>query len=105
MGWGTSVEAEVYLSRKTFSNIYELDSHMDELRDDIADIKRRLSMLAIANPKDSIPVSNHSDDQYDPIFYIDKTVQDELTQLSEYSVELYKCELIKENWDKMEKDV
>lgn len=104
MGWGTSVEAEVYLSRKTFSDEYELENHIEDLRTDIADIKRRLSMMAISNPKNVIP-NDGEGDPHDPLFYIDRVVQDELTQLSEYSVELYKCQLIKENWDKMEKNV
>ena len=54
MGWGTSFKADIYLSRITFSNKYELEDKIRENDKWIEDAKKRIQMFVAATPKDII---------------------------------------------------
>lgn len=96
MGWGTSVTAEIYLSKQTFRSEYDLESHIEELKDELQNIRRRMSMATIADVKNIIP--KDEEDTTDPLFYAERFVREELDRFQEVSVELYKCESILEVW-------
>ena len=92
MGWGTDFTAEIYLNRQVFHSSYELDDKIDELENEINDIKGRLLMYASTNVKDIIP------DEWkdEPITFIHLRVNEELALLQEKCVELYRLFLYKE---------
>ena len=58
MGWGTSFKADIYLSRQTFNNRYELSEKIKELEGYIEFSKGKLTSLAVATPKDIVIEKN-----------------------------------------------
>lgn len=58
MGYGTSFTTEIYLNRQIFSNRYELDEKVKELKDLIESAKQELLALAVSTPKDVIAEKN-----------------------------------------------
>lgn len=93
MGWGTDFTAEIYLSRKIFSNQYELDEAIKSFEDEISNIKSRLLMYASANIKEITP----TDMEEEPINFVYYKVTDEMKSLEENIIELHLLNLYKES--------
>ena len=55
MGFGTEFKADIYISRKVFTSIAEVQEYRDELKEEIVCYKSRLLMYVASNPKDIIP--------------------------------------------------
>lgn len=100
MGWGTSFKTEVYLSRKTFDNKYQVEQEIEEMKEWIQDSKAQLYMLAIANPKDLIP----SDWTEEPVRFIKNEVDRLMESIDENLIDLYKLELLLENYQEPAKE-
>jgi chaperone required for assembly of F1-ATPase len=55
MSFGTEFKADIYISRKVFTSIAEVQDYRDELKEEIVRYKSRLLMYVASNPKDIIP--------------------------------------------------
>jgi hypothetical protein len=55
MSFGTEFNADIYISRKMFTSIAEVQDYRDELKEEIVHYKSKLLMYVVSNPKDIIP--------------------------------------------------
>jgi hypothetical protein len=55
MSFGTDFKVDIYISRKTFTSIEEVQEYRNELEEEIVRYKSRLQMYVSSNPKDIIP--------------------------------------------------
>lgn len=77
MAWGIDFKANVYLSRITFTSIYQVEDKIKELEDEINTAREILSMLAIASPNTII------EQDEDPIYSIKNRVEDQVNIIIE----------------------
>ena len=89
MSWGTDFVAEIYLSRQTFSNIYEIESKIDSNNKHIESIKQRIMMYTSANPSELVP----EDWEEDSILFLNQRVNELIEELEEYTLDNYRLEL------------
>lgn len=52
MGWGTTFTTDIYISRRHFDSLADLDDAIKEYEDSIAWIEKRLLMFAASPPGD-----------------------------------------------------
>jgi len=63
MGWGVNFKTDIYLSRQEYNeNIFQVKEKIDNLTDNIENIKIKLSMFCAATPKDIVPLEETSID-------------------------------------------
>lgn len=89
MGWGTSFTADIYLSKKLYHSLNEIDDEIKDIEEKIEREKYTLLMYASATPKDI------SSDDSDIIFSIKQMIVDSVDTLHELYVELYNLNLLK----------
>ena len=102
MGWGTTFEAEVYLSRQVFSNRSEVEFRLEEIEDSMNWCKQNIAMLVAVTPKD---YSNEEN----PLFEMKTELNESLEYLEDLVVErtrlgLYLEYLEENNIEKIERD-
>jgi len=95
MGWGTEFKAEIYLNRQKYNSILEIDDKIEEYEELIEMHKEELLISVALNPE---KVREENDASL--IHSIRHHVNDILESLEEVYVELYKLELLKENFGK-----
>lgn len=69
MGWGTSFMRDLYISRKLFRNMYELNNEIEELGQYLNNIKTKILMYAIGDPKSFNNMGENQDSTIDSVFY------------------------------------
>ena len=79
MGYGIDFTADIFLSRVTINNEYELDAIIEETEESIATTKTSLSMLAASNIRDVTPKEWYEE----PIRWVQRQVDDLLQVLSD----------------------
>jgi hypothetical protein len=90
MGWGTTFSPEIYLSKVTFDNSWEIENYISEKELYIKDAKNRLCMYASATPKDICP-----DDWKDEIVtFLSNEVSTHIDYLEDLIIEKTKAELL-----------
>lgn len=72
MSWGINFKVDVYLSRMTFTSVYQVEEKIKELEDELNTAREILSMLAIATPNTII------EQDEDPIYSIKNRVSDQI---------------------------
>lgn len=101
MGWGTTFQTEIYLNRQTFSNKYEVEAKIDELKDDLDIVKQKLIAFGAGNLSDIVP-EDWDDDKNGFIVY---QMRDLFEEYEETVLGLYKLELLLENYDNSKADI
>lgn len=89
MGWGTSFKTDIYLSRQIFHNKYELEQKIEENEKWINDLKQKLKMFAVANPKDIVD----PEWKEEPINWLSNQIDNIMEGIEESSYENYRLEL------------
>lgn len=102
MSWGTTFEAEVFLSRESYDSIYQVESAIEEVRDDIKKARERILMYAAGgcngvshNDSDGAPIN--------PIEALYNELNAWLELYDDYNLRLYKLLLLKDDWNEQEK--
>lgn len=95
MGWGTTINAEIYISRVQFENKLMLEDKISELEKDIEADKSKILMFCSANPKDVVP----EEWKDEPIVFIYNNVQDIFDNIHTNEILLYELYLLKDNFD------
>lgn len=90
MGWGTTFTSEIYLSRKYFDTVYDIEEYIKEKEEDIKAVERQLLMYASSTPKDIIP-DGWKDDR---VNFLSIELKNILGALEEFIVEKYNAELL-----------
>jgi len=99
MSWGTYCKAELYFSRETYTNKYQVEEELEDIRNDKKRIENQISMLCAGNAKDLL---NCKDCENYPMDAVD-VLATKLNDLKEWYKELvineYRLGLLLENWD------
>jgi hypothetical protein len=90
MGWGTSFNADIFLNKRTFDSIWDVDEAIADCEETIAWVKNKMFGLACSTPKDVIPNGE------DPISYLSIELSELFEMFSEHVVLLYQLRLFRE---------
>lgn len=104
MSWGTSVDAEIYFSRKTYRDRYDMEQDMKEQEHVMDMAKNNLMIYAASDPK---MFRGIKDDEGYPVEFqiaIRDRVEEALNAYAEAAVERYRLSLLEDNWDKRDGD-
>lgn len=93
MSWGTDFNVNLYISRECFNSKEEVSMRIDEVDSNLYDIRRRLSMIAIADPRILL-----EKDETDLLYSIDVRMRELMEQYEEDVILKYKLELLYDNW-------
>lgn len=94
MGWSTNLFCNIEFNRETFNNKYSVLDKIDDLKRQINVCKEEIkSLVYMTEPKKFCP------EDCDPITWINISIREQFEFLEEYTIELYKLELLLENWD------
>lgn len=91
---GTSFTYDFYIKHKTYSNIFQLESEIDDIKSNIRDIKERIFGFAVATP-----TRKEGDTISDMISEIKFAIDEEFEYLEENLLILYKLNLLKEEME------
>lgn len=92
MGWGTDFTTDIYLSRMTFDNEYQLDDKIKKVEKDINFATERILMYCSSNPSEVVI----DDEGFEPIEYLHQRVKELLEEYEENVILLSKLEMYKE---------
>lgn len=99
MGWGTYCNAELYFSKETYNDKYEVEEELKDVRNNMKRIEQQIAMLCAGNAKDLL---NCKDCENYPMDAVD-VLATKLNELKEWYqesvVDEYRLELLLENWD------
>lgn len=94
MGWSTELFCNITYNRETFNSKYEVKDRIEEIEQYLKISEGRLRDFSMmTEPQKFCP------ENYDPLIWIRNEVQDAIDEIEEYSIELYKLNLLLENWD------
>ncbi len=94
MSWSTELFCNVSYNRKSYKNRYEVEEEINDIKKYINRCKKSIRDLVImTEPNKFCPKEN------DPIIWITNEVEDLLNIVEESTIELYKLELLLDNWD------
>jgi len=96
MGWSTELFCNISFNKETFSSKFEVEDKIDEIKQYIQTCKDTLRDLAIMTEPEKM--FNKTEDK--PIYYcVSDEFESQFSLLQEYYVDLYKLELLLDNWD------
>lgn len=99
MSFETSLFCRITFNRATYNNIYDVESDIAELKDNIDIIKNDiLSLVLITEPKKYCP------EDEDPISYMTKRLKDNFEAFEEAYSELNDLYYLKANWKECHND-
>ena len=95
MSWSTELFCNISFSRETYNNKFEVEDKINELERCILIAKNDLRDLVImTEPNKYCPEGD------DTLCWVINTYKDVLELIEEYTIELYKLNLLLDNWDK-----
>lgn len=94
MGWSTELFCNISFNRESFNSKYEVQDKIDEIKKCLEYTKDKIKNLAIiTEPNKFCP------EDYEPMSWIQGEVRENLELIEEYTIDIYKLELLLENWD------
>ena len=99
MGFGTWCTADLYFSHVTYRDRFEVEDEIKFFKEQNDHIVGKIKMLAAGNPKDLLDTKDIEGVDCDPIECLDVYLARELETLKENTIEIYKLELLLENFD------
>lgn len=94
MGWSTELFCNVTFSRETFNSKSEVEERIEEIERYSQSVRDQIRDLAMmTEPQKFCP------ENYDPIIWVRNEIQDSLDALEECTIDLYKLNLLLENWN------
>lgn len=99
MGWSTELFCNITFNRDTFNTKFEVQNKIDETKTYLQNAKDHLrDLLMMTEPGKFCP------ENYDPLIWMRNEFQDSMEEIEDYSVELYKLNLLLTNWDACHND-
>ena len=99
MGWSTELFCNITFNRDTFNTKFEVQNKIDETKTYLQNAKDHLrDLLMMTEPGKFCP------ENYDPLIWMRNEFQDSIEEIEDYSVELYKLNLLLTNWDACHND-
>ena len=99
MAWGTYCKAELYFSRKTYTNKWEAEEDLEDVRKDMKRIEQQIAMLCAGNAKDLLNCKDCENYPMDAVDVLTTKLQELKEWYQEALINEYKLELLLENWD------
>jgi len=99
MSFGTWCTADLYFSHVTYKTEYEVEEEIKFLKEQNDRILGKIKMLAAGNPKDLLYTKDIEGVDCDPVDCIDVYLSRELETLKENTIEIYRLELLLENFE------
>lgn len=94
MSWSTELFCNITFNRETFNSKGEVEERIEEIERYSQSVRDQIRDLAmITEPQKFCP------ENYDPIIWLRNEIQDSLDALEECTIDLYKLNLLLENWD------
>lgn len=93
MAWSTDLFCNISFSRETFNTIEEVYNRIDELKACLETAKDRIRGLVIITEPNKF--CNEEDDV---LYWLSSEFKDNMKLVEEYTIELYKLNLLCENW-------
>ena len=98
MGWSTELFCNISFNRKTYNNLYEVESDIEEMKDILQRYKDKIKAYAVMTEPDKM--IKFDDESYDNLLsQVNDEVSDMLEEMEEYYYELIKLEYLRDNWD------
>lgn len=99
MSWYTELFCNITFNRETFNDKSEVQDKIEEIESYLQNTKNHLrDLLMMTEPGKFCP------ENYDPLIWMRNEFQDSIDLIEEYSVELYKLNLLLSNWDSCHND-
>lgn len=89
MSWGTDFTTDIFLTRQSFSNLYELENKIEDNNKLISSIKSRIMMYGSSSPSELIP----EDWEEDAINFIAQRIEELFEEYEEVLIENYRLYL------------
>lgn len=94
MGWYTDLFCNISFNRETFNSKIEVQDRIGETKTYLQNSKDQLrNLVMMTEPQKFCP------ENYDPMIWLNGELRDLLDSIEEYSIDLYKLQLLLENWD------
>lgn len=94
MGWGTTFNTDIYLSRQMFTNEYQIEEKIKDNEEIINGLKQKLMMYASCNPSEIVP-EDWSDSAID---FLQMKFKEIFEELEDFQLENYKLSLYLESY-------
>lgn len=96
MGWETRALVEINFNRKTYNSIYEVKNDLDDAKDSLERIKKRIqNLVMITEPK------KFCEDGDEPVWWLEQQTKDALEDYEDTHSEVLRLEYLVRAWDKM----
>jgi len=92
MGWETNVPTMLTFSKETYNSEYQVESEIEDLKKQIADLREDLVIYAMGNPKDFV------ENEDSTIMSVKELVKDTLELLEDDYYKLWKLECLLKNF-------
>ena len=94
MSWNTRLFCSIEFNRETFNSKEEVQDRIEELEMYLQNSKDHLrDLLMMTEPSKFCP------ENYDPLIWMRNEFQDAVDTIEEYSIDIYKLNLLLTNWD------
>lgn len=94
MAWYTDLFCNVTFTRETYNNIYEVKDRIDELKQYIQTAKNSIKDLVVMTEPNKFCSEGE-----EPLCWITNEFNGNMKLIEDYTVELYKLNLLLENWN------
>lgn len=99
MGWSTKLFCNISFNRETFNSKIKVQDKIEETKMYLQNAKDHLrDLLMMTEPGKFCP------ENCDPLIWMRNEFQDSIEEIEDYSVELYKLNLLLTNWDSCHND-
>lgn len=96
MGWGTTLYTSLYFSRETFRTKYEVEDALKDAKKMRDLYKDRIKAMVYMTE----PNKYYSIEEGDILEQVQNDLDIQFNELDDYNYEIYKLELLLEEWDK-----
>lgn len=104
MSFKTSVPVELVFPHKTFETEWDVQEEREDLQNMVRSYESKLKMLAAGNVKELLNCRDCEGYEMDPVDVLDMRVEECISNLREFYIELWKLDRLEENWDKRSGD-
>ena len=100
MGWGTTFNCEIFLSKENITSKEQLESLIEDKKLLLTEIKQKLAMFASANPRDIVP----KEWEDEPINYINNNIEELIENFTNIHLQLINYEDCLNNFSTIRND-
>ena len=99
MGWQTDLFCNITFDRKTYNDIYEVESDIEDTEKMIRYLEDRIKALALMTEPNKFFPSGEGEEKIDVMATISKEVSECLGELEENYIDLFELQLLRDKWN------